>query len=877
MANGTTSWGTDTDNVPVITSQQSEKVARYDQNFATITTMNAAISRQRINAHWLDGILVKIATEPAGVARRFKRDATIANSHARTVVINGRTYDLTGDTNTVRLLSVPPSSGDHDNGDLGYMPSTQAVYSKSGGSWTLQFAAPSNSLTINPGRTDSWVASGGDNGAVNPASGDVEVTLNTGLGVFAAEYRLDDTGVLTVSSGSGVTFYRGGQVVPSVSVNGIGQSIYVVTGPSSNTFFVSATGASISGGSAYTFETVEDLNDFIEIERAAIAAGHPNFESGTRFVVLSEPATSYRFWTLSTVGTNEERAASSHARKFVLGSVESELVGESNTLHEYNLGTTAGPSMGIGSAGDVIYNAFNGTTYRKAVASWVSFSNKGPVYAPPALLGGAVPEVSQLFSEYMSDKGSVYSDHYAFGNGAVADAGAANKHLVTGANLATLFRPLQDYTEKVTINSELQLYTENWNAGSHVMAGDRLGLWAKLQDGETWNADIFHQPEATLPIGINVSVPWANLPTYVRDAAMNWRVGQLMALQYRGIYRIAEIIPGTSFRIVATAGSASSGNAFTGNSIVALPIYTGVTIAGTSGANLVFEAGALPTEIHVGFRVGKVTANNGMEQNGDVYVTAINHAAGTVTLNMSSPASLATGSTVVFYPKITSGQIWTQKGWNIANPDCFLALEFDYSMFDGLNPAAETRNVSNSFLFNNVNNPNPDVPWGAWPALWAYSKHNGVPSGHGSSEMDFVEIWVDSSKGMRSFNAGTIGPGSGSKLYRKSDGGYSPTGSGHVLIPGSVSGRHKLGVVYVKNPAVNKPCAYTYVDDVLIQIEEFTWAALNNQIQIGMNMAFGAINAGFAGNLQFPMRTTHFQRANMNLYNLRVWYRAGAA
>ena len=237
MPNSSSSWGTDTANVPVLTSQQTEKLSRIPQSFATMADLVAAVGRQRLNAHWINNLKISVSTEPASVDRRFKRDATIANSHARTVVIAEKEYLLPNDTSTVHeFLGTPTTQG--SNGDMGILGTTGQIYAKAAEQWAQVGLTNNAGIIVQPIRSSNYTVVQTDNGSVQPFSGTAQVTIPADLIGFSAQLLRHDVGTLTVVPGSGVTLYHAGSVVANLSVGLKGQWILVMPGAVANEYYL---------------------------------------------------------------------------------------------------------------------------------------------------------------------------------------------------------------------------------------------------------------------------------------------------------------------------------------------------------------------------------------------------------------------------------------------------------------------------------------------------------------------------------------------------------------------------------------------------------------------------------------------------------------
>lgn len=482
-----------------------------------------------------------------------------------------------------------------------------------------------------------------------------------------------------------------------------------------------------------------------------------------------------------------------------------------------------------------------------------------------AALPPAEIQAMQSFSQSIA--GQTPETAYSFGWAAQvpwAHHGYAIRHL---GQLAAHFNPLQDFAGPTTINSELQVYQATFNPLDHRLGWDGLGLWANLH-GSEWAVRTGSQANGALGWPLNgAPITWDRIPSALLPYTVEWRVGQLVALQNKGIYMVSELRSGEHLRLKKLLNSSGSGN-FQYNLIAFLPIDTATTAESyMNPANtLVFPPGTLPETIRVGHRVALLTEDKLVRNAADAWVVAIDHVTGLVQLNRDLPFGvLPAGQRYMFYPRITSGQVWTKRQWDITQPSSFFAVEFDISLFDGLDPDYDSAGISNASLWSRATTASPDAPVGAWPALWAYSADDGDASkSKGTSEIDFMEIWVSFNSGLRLFSTGNVG---GQLAWARTGDGYSTTADGKNKVPYSLAGAHKVALIYQDGRT------YHYLDDVLVRIEDFRWTS-QAPLQIGMNLAMGALTRGLAANLTFPFQPENFRRAHMDVKGLRIWYRS---
>lgn len=605
-------------------------------------------------------------------------------------------------------------------------------------------------------------------------------------------------------------------------------------------------------------------------ERANIAAQQPVWADRQPLRVSTEPMAAFHLWHRDTSLINPiQQAAASNAWNIVLGNMQASLLNDDGQVFA---GSSA-PADTLGVTGDWYANYSTGQLLRKNYSNqWEVISGASGPRIPPELVENdpTVPQIGQTFTAYMASRERPPHTAVNFGTGATiptAENGFAVKNL---SDLAAIFDPLQAGTGATTLNSELQVYPPAFNSENTEIAADKLILRAKLNSGASWNGKVWSQSDGSKSLSLTAGATqlWDRIPvrTDLAVGTYDWRNGQVWCVYGKGAYVTDQMNPGTSFKLIALSGAPTTGT-MVYNSVVMTPIESAIATTSTSNTatEIQFAPNSLHTNIQPGYRVVVSQSDRVARQAADVWVQAIDHATGLVTLNRNMPISnsMPAGSRFLFYPRISAGQIWSKEGWDIAATDTFFATEFDVEICAGMSTTANTRNVNNNTAYNTLNNANPTVAWGLWSALWGYPHSMGGGSA-GTNEMDFSEIWGSATEGFFQHSNGVLGPGVGAVTYNKTDSGYSVSGTGKNLVPFSMVGNHKVAFIYAGQKA------YAYIDDVLVKIQSYQWQTAR-YIQIGMNVAFGWISSGGAANLNVPVTTQHFTYATQAIKSWRVW------
>jgi hypothetical protein len=849
----TTGNGTTAAHISILKPSQKNRVGgttKFPETHAELTT---AIAGERGNIAldspiWFNGEHIEVATEPAGIYRRWKRvsnagtgSANAAASHARTVVVGTKVFLLPGDDNQVLQVTGVPSASTGANGDLAMELDLGYVYSKTGGTWAL-------------------IASLGGGGGGLP-----DAPSNTALPVITG--TTSTGGVLTVSNGS-----------------------WTET-PSFFSYQWFRAGAPIAGQLAATYTVlVGDIG--LNITASVVASNGLNSDPAVSLPILIPPPVPVGLTGPSITGTPKVG--------FILTAAPGTWT-NSPTGHSFEWRRNGTPVGGATNAatyapvaadvGATMTVAVKGVNAGGAAAVALASSATTAVAAADAQSGPDMPaSTADSFDTYIGSRLPTHA--YVFGSDAVAPPALTVAAVINSIPAAqAAFHNKNDFTGETKINSEAQNYTAI-AATTHKIGVDHLGLWAVLQQGEEWNVPFDSQTNSGLPLYLNgTTTPWANLPSTadfgVGQALMLAHPGRFVALANKGIAYISALNPGANITFTPLADTPTSNHV---NAMVAvLPIESTVCTSYISGGtNLQFPVNALSPNIKPGWTVSLVVGNDVLRMTTDVKVVAVNVATGAVTLNKSIPVSGVAGTRIAFHPHIAAGQLWSKDLFDIRPQRSRLAIEWDVDIFTGFStePGADLPRTGSRWDLRSTVTSYPDIPAGAWPALWFYSGNDGSSGTNGTSEGDPMELFMSCTMGNRLYSTGNVG--GGAALYNKTDDGWSVTSDNknRMSTAKTMVGRHKIQYVYgwePTNPALPEDAStnpirsvtWHYLDGVLIHKEPFQWMSAR-PAQLGMNMAMGWMSRPGAANFQFPFRTTNFSRANMDLRSLKVWLKVGA-
>ena len=453
---------------------------------------------------------------------------------------------------------------------------------------------------------------------------------------------------------------------------------------------------------------------------------------------------------------------------------------------------------------------------------------------------------------------------YAFGT-ANAPAGAVS--IPDLATLATYFNAFEDFTGLVTINSEVQRY-QPFNAQNHVFTPLNLNLTAL----GTVPAAIVTQNNATGPALNGTATPIANLGL---ASTAGLFVGQMVAVEFKGIYYISALVANTSVSLTSLGGSTTAATGNGNNLTVFLPwCYATVSVAGLY-TDTSITLSSVPSGLTVGMHVGMTTGTTHVyDRRGTATVSSIVGNVVSFTGDTWMVQDPGVGQGIVFGPAITSGQIWSKDTFDLAGGGYqAIAFELEADAFPGANGGYDINKLNTAALYASMPS---DVAVGYWPAFWLYSADTagGSVINGATSEIDIVELFNSFTMGPRCWtgnNVVKLSPGQGANWFVRLDSGDSASGqggSGSVIITRNaarpLNGTHKFQMIWTPRQT------YRYLDGVLLKADDFYWTSAN-PAQIGINLAMGSLLSNYGANVQFPLTPQAMNNAQFGIRRLRVW------
>jgi hypothetical protein len=496
--------------------------------------------------------------------------------------------------------------------------------------------------------------------------------------------------------------------------------------------------------------------------------------------------------------------------------------------------------------------------------SGVSVSGSWPNQAVGQRLGYASLSLKSQFNSAVANAPLIAN--YQFGTGVAGGPGITT--IMNLIDLAANFNPLEDFTQGVTINSEIQRY-ESFNASNHQFLTDRLNL-VGLNPNNDWNCQV-----TQIAGTVNLNNTASTIAALGLPNTASQQVGQIVCVQGRGTYVITAIVANTSVTLQQLGGSSTTAVTASPSAMIFwMPVQSAVLTANyvvNTGTTLTFAS--VPPGV-LGMQMAHYNSSNNIvvERNQDYRIAA----ASATTVDLNTPwnfSSLNIGERILFLPVVTSGQIWSKLQFDITNPQTFFALEFSV---DSLPLAAQpntTQGVTTLAALSALPNT---VPWGGWPTGWCYSADDGNSTTETLTiaEIDVVEPQISASQGCQEINAGNFGgviTGGAlppSTVFVKTDSGWAySTAFGIVSkTDGSdFTGNHLWQLVFCNGKT------YRFWDGVLFNVKNFNWGG-QAPLQFAANLACGSIEAAYGSNTLFPNASTNFTGMTFGIKSIKVWY-----
>jgi hypothetical protein len=487
--------------------------------------------------------------------------------------------------------------------------------------------------------------------------------------------------------------------------------------------------------------------------------------------------------------------------------------------------------------------------------------------APPVLVSGL--NTSDSFSTVV---GKIpVSDDWVFGTAAVPNQ--VGKAITNSSDLAADFQPLQPWTGSVTINSELQRYSKDFNSNNFVFGSNYLSIKAIKLAG-SFNAVV----GTTKASGsaLNLDGTPNSLDQLGITTTTGLEVGQLVVIAGRyGMQRIAALVPNTSVSLLPVLNSPGSVVTTNNTWIMFIRAWWAQSTQPVTNGSTTIPLQSVPDSVQPGMTM-MVEDSGGWNLISSDAMTVASKTANAVVLNspgMKVNYAPPAGKSYVFTPTISSGQIWSKKAYGPhIGTNRVVAIEFDLQLPQGGSPSAAA--MKDIYSKPKLLSLPATLPWGAWPAAWLYQQYNGDTTQHqDNSEIDF-EVWWMNSRGpsvWTGFNHGKPYH----RLYKTGAMGTWDTNaaSAQALSPNSnqLSMNAPLNSGVIKAQLVwQRDKVYKYLNDQLVSIDDYQWTSAF-PASMGVNLATGALAGYFPSNLLMPWADTQLAAMEMKIYEIKVW------
>lgn len=484
----------------------------------------------------------------------------------------------------------------------------------------------------------------------------------------------------------------------------------------------------------------------------------------------------------------------------------------------------------------------------------------------PSIVGGSatftcfsIPTNTQTFAQ--ATAGMAVQESFIFGSAAVA--GPSPQIAINNLNqLSTYFNAYADNNGTTMINSQVfGSYQPMTSTANFAMNPDNLALTATLSSGQSIQPIAFCTIANTSQIDVGQS--WPVTPD-TPITAFNYpsgapapQVGQLIAIQYAGMYFIATMSGSGSSLLLGlypcmTASSSTQ---------IPIPSYSGcaaflpiclVYVTAINGLQVTLDA-PLPTFVKVGCYYGNCyTPPDQVYSDAQSTVTAITGAttnAPVLTVDRLIFGGGFANGWIVLVPPTQSAQLWRRSynfpGFNGAVKmamECVMNVPPSQGLARGFSPST--------------------IPSGArcgvWPAWWMYSGTSlGVSFDY--SELDIMELFYSNTEDATQYTGNNLGP------YPDNNGGapalvnYIDTadcGSGSSYYNCNLSydlSSEQITIGFIATTTGT----WRYINGTLWRADKYEWTSAEPP-QYGWDLAMGSILGWAAGNLQLPLFDSEF-------------------
>ena len=510
-----------------------------------------------------------------------------------------------------------------------------------------------------------------------------------------------------------------------------------------------------------------------------------------------------------------------------------------------------------------IYDAAGDSVLVLCPAASAALATSSTSTTTTGVAGMVKVSLQETFDQAIARLGFTTHTDYLFGTSAIA--GAGQTAITNQTQLAALYNPTQDYTGLTKIGEEQERYMP-FNATNHNFLSDRLNLTAVLDtsvytggyntvisQNNTYNSNGVTPYGTPQPAGATNTAPPANATINdIPIANLGWadtshvQLGQLVYLQYMGMYYISNLVTNTSVQLTLLSSAPYQTTLYANLNIVmpyfAVPLSGAVVAQGSPVTTFSFSQ-AIPAGVQIGQIFTWAYGGNANQSTNDLRVTAINTSNNTVTVSTGILYTTITSPAVgIFGPPITSGQLWSKEHYDFSGAQT-PAWAFDWYVQLPTDETGGADSININTLSALAAMPN-DFPWGAWPALWFYSAADGDALGSpDTSEIDVHEGFYGTAYGPWCL-CGADHPGAQDVTTQNSQ--LSPRfqrqgrSSGYSAVAGAVKCPRSMANGPVRISIIITPTdTYRYVNGVLLLWHHFEWTSVDHA-QMGMDMAVGS-------------------------------------
>lgn len=457
--------------------------------------------------------------------------------------------------------------------------------------------------------------------------------------------------------------------------------------------------------------------------------------------------------------------------------------------------------------------------------------------------------------------------NYQFGSAITPGPGITTITNLT--DLSNNFNAFEDFTNLTTINSEIERY-QPFNSVNHAFTPSNLVLQGANPNND-WQCTNITQCSG---FTAGVATPIASLGLADTSTVS---LGQFASVQGGGIgggYYVTAIVANTSVTLTVLNGAPGTQNSI--GLIFWLPVYGASLSSPTNVGVGTLNFSAVPPQWQIGQMIGWYNHPAGgttLQRDQDYRITNIVGNQVTFAPVLGPVGNLGAGQLVWAFPAVTSGQIWSKFQYDLTNPQTFMAIEADLTLFPNWTPIrTNTLGPSGQWTLAAFNALPASTPLGGWPAFWMYSADDGNSTAEtgSASEIDMMELQICGTQDISDINTGAVSYTGSAQIMQKSDSGWSTAlGFG---ISSKTDGTNFVGRNLYQWIFCNG-MEYRFFNGVLYKVREFMWTA-QRPTQFSVGLALGGLNIGATQNTIFPNNPAGFALLQVAINGIRLWYQA---